>query len=130
MNTLGLSIYERTRELGLLRAVGMARTQVKRNIRDESVMIALFGAVLGIVVGIGFGWALQRALDPEGVIDLAIAVGQLVVYLVFAAVAGVARRDLARAPGREDRRAQGELVRVRRAPGAAGGATILRGCRA
>ena len=75
VNTLGLSIYERTRELGLLRAVGMGRRQVKRMIRYESVIIALFGAVLGIVVGIGFGWALQQALDPEGVTELAIPVG-------------------------------------------------------
>ena len=88
-NTLGLSIYERTRELGLLRAVGMERAQVKRMIRIESVIIALFGALLGIVIGIGFGWALQQALEPEGVTELAIPVGQLVVYLVFAALAGV-----------------------------------------
>ena len=89
INTLGLSIYERTRELGLLRAVGMGRRQVKRMIRVESVVIALFGAVLGILVGIGFGWALQQALAPEGVDRLTIPVGQLVVYLVFAAVTGV-----------------------------------------
>jgi putative ABC transport system permease protein len=88
-NTLGLSIYERTRELGLLRAVGMERAQVKRMIRTESVIIALFGALLGIVIGIGFGWALQRALEPEGVTELSIPVGQLAVYLVFAALAGV-----------------------------------------
>ena len=89
VNTLGLSIYERTRELGLLRAVGMSRTQVKRMIRYESVIIAIFGAVLGIVVGIGFGWALQQALEPEGVTELAIPGGQLIFYFVFAALAGV-----------------------------------------
>jgi len=88
-NTLGLSIYERTRELGLLRAVGMSRTQVRRMIRTESVIIALFGALLGIVVGIGFGWALQRALESDGVTKLSIPAGQLVIYLVFAALAGV-----------------------------------------
>jgi len=89
VNTLGLSIYERTRELGLLRAVGMERRQVKRMIRYESVIIALFGAVMGVVVGIGFGWALQQALEPEGVTKLEIPVGQLVVYFVFAAAAGL-----------------------------------------
>jgi len=89
VNTLGLSIYERTRELGLLRAVGMGRTQVKRMIRYESVIIALFGALLGIVVGVGFGWALQQALEPEGVTELRVPVGQLVFYLIFAALAGV-----------------------------------------
>jgi len=89
VNTLGLSIYERTRELGLLRAVGMSRAQVKRMIRWESVIIALFGAVLGILVGVGFGWALQQALAPEGVTKLAIPAGQLVFYFLFAALAGV-----------------------------------------
>ncbi|MGH2677371.1 MAG: ABC transporter permease, partial [Actinomycetota bacterium] len=82
VNTLGLSIYERTRELGLLRAVGMGRRQVKRMIRYESVIIALFGAFLGILVGIGFGWALQQALEPEGIDRLVVPVGQLAFYLV------------------------------------------------
>ncbi len=89
VNTLGLSVYERTRELGLLRAVGMSRVQVKRMIRYESVIIALFGALLGILIGLGFGWALQRALEPEGITELEIPVGQLVTYVVFAALAGV-----------------------------------------
>jgi putative ABC transport system permease protein len=89
VNTLGLSIYERTRELGLLRAVGMGKKQVKRMIRYEAVIIALFGALLGVVVGIAFGWALQQALEPEGVTVLAIPVGQLVTYTLIAALAGV-----------------------------------------
>ena len=89
VNTLGLSIYERTRELGLLRAVGMSRLQVKRMIRWEAVIIAVFGAVLGIAIGILFGWALQQALADEGVSQLKIPVGQLLVYLVFAGLAGV-----------------------------------------
>ena len=75
VNTLGLSIYERTRELGLLRAVGMSRTQVRWMVRCEAVIIALLGAVLGIVVGVLFGWALQQALEPEGVTALAIPSG-------------------------------------------------------
>jgi putative ABC transport system permease protein len=89
VNTLGLSIYERTRELGLLRAVGMSRTQVKRMIRWESVIIAVFGAVLGVVIGVLFGWALQQALRSEGVSEFVVPVGQLVIYLVLAALAGV-----------------------------------------
>jgi putative ABC transport system permease protein len=89
INTLGLSVYERTRELGLLRAVGMSRTQVKRMVRYESVIIALFGALLGLLVGIGFGWALQQALAPEGITELEIPVSQLAIYVVFAALAGV-----------------------------------------
>ncbi|GIU96499.1 MAG: ABC transporter substrate-binding protein [Actinomycetota bacterium] len=89
VNTLGLSIYERTRELGLLRAVGMSRAQVRRMIRWEAVIIAVFGALLGLAVGIGFGWALRRALEPEGVTRLALPAAQLGAYLAAAALAGV-----------------------------------------
>lgn len=89
VNTLGLSIYERTRELGLLRAVGMTRRQVRSMIRWESVIIAVFGALLGIAIGVLFGWALQRALVDEGLSELAIPGTQLVVYLVIAGVMGV-----------------------------------------
>jgi putative ABC transport system permease protein len=89
VNTLGLSIYERVRELGLLRAVGMSRRQLKQMIRVESVIIALLGAVLGVAVGILFGIAMQQALKGIGVTELAIPVGQLLVYLVVAGVAGV-----------------------------------------
>ena len=88
-NTLSLSIFERTRELGLLRAVGMGRTQVKRMIRWESVIIAILGALFGIVIGIFFGWALQQALAPEGITEFVLPVGQLVFFLIFAGLAGV-----------------------------------------
>ncbi len=88
-NTLSLSIFERTRELGLLRAVGMGRTQVKRMIRWESVIIAILGALFGIAIGIFFGWALQQALAPEGITEFVLPVGQLVFFLIFAALAGV-----------------------------------------
>ena len=70
INTLALSVIERTRELGLLRAVGMARKQVKRMIRTESVLICTFGGLLGLVVGSVFGIALQQALKGEGVTEL------------------------------------------------------------
>jgi putative ABC transport system permease protein len=89
INTLGLSIYERTRELGLLRAVGMSRRQVSRMVRWESILIAVFGAVLGLAIGIVFGWALQQALKSEGVSEFTLPVGQLAVYLVVAAIIGV-----------------------------------------
>ena len=89
VNTLGLSIYERTRELGLLRAVGMTRRQVRSMIRWESVIIAVFGALLGLAIGILFGWALQRALVDDGLSELAIPGGQLLVYLVIAGLMGV-----------------------------------------
>jgi putative ABC transport system permease protein len=58
-------------------------------IRIEAAIIALFGAVLGLVIGIVFGWALQQALEPEGVSELVIPGGSLVIYLIFAGVAGV-----------------------------------------
>jgi putative ABC transport system permease protein len=89
VNTLGLSIYERIRELGLLRAVGMSRRQVKRMIRVEAVIIAVLGALLGLVVGILFGWAMQQALSDVGIDRLAIPVGQLVFMLIVAALIGV-----------------------------------------
>ncbi len=89
VNTLGLSIFERTRELGLLRAVGMTRRQVRSMIRWESVIIAIFGAALGVAIGIAFGWALQQSLASEGVTELKIPVAQLVVYVIFAGLAGV-----------------------------------------
>lgn len=89
VNTLGLSVLERTREIGLLRAVGMTRRQVRAMVRWESVVIAVFGALLGIAVGLGFGVALQRALAPEGLTELAVPSGRLLVYGALAGLAGV-----------------------------------------
>jgi putative ABC transport system permease protein len=89
VNTLSLSIYERTREIGLLRAVGMSRRQVAAMIRWESLIIAVFGALLGTVVGGFFGWAMVRALRNEGVTELAIPTGQLLIYIVVAGVIGI-----------------------------------------
>ncbi len=89
MNTLYLSIYERTRELGLLRAVGLTRRQTRSMVRWEAVIIAVMGALFGVVIGIAFGWALQQALASEGFTELGIPGGQLVIYVVFAAVMGV-----------------------------------------
>ena len=88
-NTLTLSIHERTRELGLLRAVGLSRSQLRAAIRWESVVVALFGTVLGLVVGLGFGWALVRALASEGFGSFVVPMDALVVITVLAAVAGV-----------------------------------------
>lgn len=88
-NTLALAIFERTRELGVLRAVGMTRSQLRSAIRWESVVIALQGTVLGLVIGVFFGWALVRALSDEGLDTLAIPVPNLAVVVVLAALAGV-----------------------------------------
>lgn len=89
VNTLGLSIFERTRELGLLRAVGMSRRQVRSMIRWESVIIAVLGAVLGVAIGVLFGWAMQQALAGQGITKLTIPPVQLLVYVVLAGLAGV-----------------------------------------
>ena len=89
VNTLALSIFERTRELGLLRAVGMSRRQVRSMIRGESVIIAVLGAVLGLGVGVLFGYAIVGALDDEGIGKVVLPGGQLITYVVLAGVAGV-----------------------------------------
>jgi putative ABC transport system permease protein len=89
MNTLLLSIVERTHEIGLLRAIGMSRRQVRSTVRWESVIVAVFGAVLGLVVGIALGWTIVRALHDQGFTAFAIPVGQLILYVVIAGIAGV-----------------------------------------
>jgi putative ABC transport system permease protein len=90
VNTLVLSVVERTRELGLLRAVGMLPRQVRQMIRGESVIIALFGALLGLVVGLGFGIALTEAvISNSGSGVLSIPIASLIEFLVVAALFGV-----------------------------------------
>ena len=89
INTLALSVIERTRELGLLRAVGLQRRQLRRMIRVESVVIAVYGALLGLAVGVCFGWALVRALHSQGVTEFSLPYGRLVQVLIVAALAGV-----------------------------------------
>jgi putative ABC transport system permease protein len=89
VNTLALSVFERTHEIGLLRAVGMSRRQVRSMIRWESVIIAVFGAVLGIVVGVFFGVVLVIALRSQGISTLSIPGPTLVRYVFYAALAGV-----------------------------------------
>ena len=88
VNTLALSIHERTRELGMLRAVGMTRREVKRVIRYEAVITAMIGALLGAALGMLFAALISRPLADEG-FELAYPVGQLLLILVLAALAGV-----------------------------------------
>jgi putative ABC transport system permease protein len=88
-NTLALSIYERTRELGLMRAVGMTRRQLRSVIRGEAVLIALLGTVEGLVVGVLLGWAVVAALKSQGVTELSVPIVLLLVVAVLAALAGV-----------------------------------------
>jgi putative ABC transport system permease protein len=89
VNTLALSIIERTREVGLLRAIGVSRAQLRRMVTLESVVIAVLGAVLGVVMGIGFGVALMHALREEGLEVIDVPVGQLVMFLLVSLVIGV-----------------------------------------
>ena len=109
VNTLALSIIERTREVGLLRAIGVSRRQLRRMVTLESVVIAVLGAVLGVVLGIGFGVALMHALREEGLEVIDVPVGQLAMFLVVSVVIGVlaallpgpARRPAGRAQGHQ-----------------------------
>ena len=107
VNTLALSVVERTRELGLLRAVGMARTQVRTMVRLESVTIAVLGAVLGVVLGLAFGIAIRSSLREDGLEVLAIPGWQLAFFVVVAAAVGVAAAVI---PGR--RAAKVDILRA------------------
>lgn len=88
-NTLALSITERIREIGLLRAVGMVRRQVRRMIRWEAVIVAVFGAVLGVILGGFLGWSVRLALADDGLEVFSLPVTQLLIYVALAGVAGV-----------------------------------------
>ena len=90
VNTLMLSVFERTREIGLLRAVGMSRRQVRTMIRAEAVILSVFGAVIGIVVGTGLGVALVTSLKDQGFTDLVVPWGNMVTFLVLAGLLGLA----------------------------------------
>jgi len=89
VNTLMLSVFERTHEIGLLRAVGMKRRQIRAMIRSESVILAVFGAVIGIIVGTGLGIALVSALHSQGITDTVVPVSNLVIFLILAALLGL-----------------------------------------
>jgi len=89
VNTLMLSVLERTREIGLLRAVGMRRPQVRSMIRSESVILATFGAVIGIVIGTLMGLALVSSLRQQGLTETTVPVVRLVEFLVLAALLGL-----------------------------------------
>jgi putative ABC transport system permease protein len=88
-NTLSLSIHERTRELGLLRAVGQTRRQVRSMVRGEAATVALFGTVGGVLLGVFLGWAMVDTLASEGFTSFAIPTGPLAVVLALGALVGV-----------------------------------------
>ncbi|GAA4449021.1 ABC transporter permease [Phytohabitans houttuyneae] len=89
VNTLALSVLERTRELGLLRAIGLRRAQTMRMITVEAVVISMFGAILGVVVGTGLGAAVVRALKDDGITELVLPWSQMGLAVVVAAIVGV-----------------------------------------
>ncbi|WP_329564640.1 ABC transporter permease [Kitasatospora sp. NBC_01266] len=89
VNTLALSVVERTREIGLLRAIGLSRRQLRRMIRLESVVIAVFGAILGTGLGLAWGITAQRVLRNSGLDVLTVPVGTIVVVLLLSAVVGL-----------------------------------------
>jgi putative ABC transport system permease protein len=88
-NTLGLSIIERRHELGLLRAVGMTRRQLRSSVRWESVIIALLGTLLGLVIGVVFAWAMVKALADQGIDKFSAAPAQLLLIVILAGIFGV-----------------------------------------
>jgi putative ABC transport system permease protein len=88
VNTLALSVHERTRELGMLRAVGMSRKQVKRMIRGESVITAGIGSILGTVLGIAFAVIISRPLADQGFVFI-LPYGWLIAFFILAGIAGV-----------------------------------------
>jgi putative ABC transport system permease protein len=89
VNTLMLSVFERTHEIGLLRAVGMKRRQVRAMIRSEAVILSLFGAIIGIVIGTALGTAFAASLKQQGITDIVIPYSSLVLFLVIAALLGL-----------------------------------------
>ena len=117
VNTLMLSVFERTHEIGLLRAVGMKRRQVRAMIRSESVILAVFGAIIGIVVGTGLGIALVSSLHSQGISDTVVPVGEPGGLPGTGGAARPAGRRLAgppglaaRRPGRHRRRLTGRRI--------------------
>jgi len=89
VNTLMLSVFERTHEIGLLRAVGMKRRQIRAMIRSESVILAVFGAVIGIIVGTLLGIALVSSLHSQGITVTSVPWSSLIIFLVLAGVLGL-----------------------------------------
>jgi len=82
-------VFERTREIGLLRAVGMKRRQVRTMIRSEAVILAIFGAIIGIIIGTGMGIALVSSLKHQGITDIVVPASSLVIFFVLAALLGL-----------------------------------------
>ncbi|AKA97306.1 ABC-type antimicrobial peptide transport system [Corynebacterium ulcerans] len=89
INTLALNVIERRQEIGMLRAVGTQRRQIRTMISIESVQIALYGAVVGIVIGLGLGWAFLKVLSSQGLGTISIPIAEILWLLVGSAAVGV-----------------------------------------
>ena len=109
VNALALSIIERTREIGLLRAIGLGRGQLRMMVTLESIVMAVLGAVLGVVLGVCFGVAMMYAVKDEGLEVIAVPWTQLGVFLALAVVIGGAGCGAAGPPGGPARRTDRDL---------------------
>jgi putative ABC transport system permease protein len=89
VNTLAMSVLERTREIGLLRAVGMGRRQLRRTVRLEAVLISVYGSVLGVALGLVLGTALTRSLADQGIGELVVPGARVAGFLLLGALIGV-----------------------------------------
>ena len=89
VNTLMLSVYERTREVGLLRTVGTTRRQIWAMVCGESVIIAVIGCMLGVLLGLLWGWGITQALSGQFVDTFSVPEGQLALFLVASVIAGL-----------------------------------------
>ena len=124
VNTLVLAVYERTREIGLVRAIGMSRGQVRATVRFESVITSIIGAIMGIVVGIVFAWVVTHQVRRPGYRVLHSPAASWSCLLVLAVVVGVIAAILPATAGGEDRHPAGHPLRVRRG-GAGAAARVL-----
>jgi putative ABC transport system permease protein len=90
INTLAMSVFERSQEIGMLRAIGLDRKGIKRMVRLESLVISLFGGVLGIGLGVFFGWAAGELLGTSlPTYELVLPWARMAVFLLLAAAVGV-----------------------------------------
>ncbi len=87
--TMLLAVYERRRELGLVRAIGMTRPQVRSSIRWEALVVALLGSMIGIVLGLSLGWVVVKALEDQGLNTFSVSLASIAIFVIAASVLGV-----------------------------------------